>query len=201
MATPETLAEKRASKEVQEPVKWGYEVKRRSPQSNGSPLIYSITHPEYKDIFGKINGEIDVFRYSAEDEGSLDIVCAWNGLDERARHEKLSLRQLLLGFWKFTLGHNPRDLKQITYVYVQETSLTNLIIQIYNKMGAGLFTDLLISSGDEEVFQMIANGTPFGNGAQQMLSEYDEFAGVQIESFQFIWEEGENYPDFIVKFK
>lgn len=146
---------------------------------------YRITHPDAE------SDPIDKFRINNRAQFTLlGISYAYNkAIDDRPG--RLALRDLILGFWKFTANRNIYDLKEILYLDVEEPTLTTMTPSIYEYMGAKTGVDLTVRSGqtgnEDKAYNALLTQAPFCIGAQKMLTEYgDQFLfDTTIESFQF----------------
>ncbi|KAH8759776.1 hypothetical protein F5883DRAFT_647684 [Diaporthe sp. PMI_573] len=194
------LVELDGSKKVQRLEDWGYKVtdfeepdlaeyfvKQTFPTIDASQFQacrVSLPDVDTLDDFIHFNWNTIAFNTMCVNE-------AWNDEDKRPRHEKLNLRDIILGIWVYRLNRAVRDLKTIIYCTVIEKTLSlNMRRRVYILMTEELTRSLVIrrqggSPQECEAFDTLLNGAPFCVGAQKMLEEYSEFAGVQIERFEF----------------
>lgn len=207
------LVEPDGSKKIQRLSEWGYQVTEFDFMFDVISDVYEnlieehqchalrITHPaaanDYLDKLVYFDSETTAGK-------DLGVSEAWNEKgDPRPRHERLALRDLLLGLWVYDIGRPARELKSITYFTVIETHLTRLRSVVYELMEMKkMLTENLVILGnnqspeEQEAFNTLLENAPFCIGVQKMLSEYPEFAGVQIQSFEFIPDiDDEDWPE------
>lgn len=206
------LAERDGSKKIQRLSEWGYRVTEFDLMFDVISDAYEnlidedecharqITHPDAAGYLARL-----VYFDSETIAGdTLAVSEAWNDIrDPRPRHERLALRDLVLGLWVYDLDRPARDLKSITFFTVIESNLTRLRPLVYKLMGmkAILIEKLIIlrdnqSPQEGQAFTALLQSAPFCIGVQKMLDEYPEFAGVQIQSFEFLPEiDDEDWPE------
>lgn len=124
---------------------------------------------------------------------TLAVAQAWNKKnDERPRHEKLPLRDIILALWVFHLRRAARDLSAIIYYGVIEKELVDRLFQLaYGLMGKDTLTNLVLnresqSPQENRAFSLLLKEAPFCIGVNKMLEEFEEFTGVFIKSLEFI---------------
>lgn len=120
--------------------------------------MYRISNPDCV-IGGGFLQAIDIFGTSDADPDRLDMEAAWNGLnDNRPSNVKLSLRDLILGFWKL-IGRNPKDLKQIRYQSVVEDGMTVVTPEVFEALNRPLRNIALRqggkSIGEQQAFELL----------------------------------------------
>lgn len=141
---------------------------------------------------------IDTFHVPKTPANTISVIEAFNE-EKDANPKKVAFRDILLSMWKYKENRAVTDLKTITYVWVQEKSLTALLPQIYEKMGRNLQDDkdnlakfsikaaAFYGSGEHWSYSQLRDNTPFGAGAKKMLAEYSEFADRQLGDFEIVW--------------
>lgn len=198
------LAEQDGSKAIQRLEDWGYEITDLdiSSQLHAALNDYPISDPSELQVVSitvpsaTTKGTVDELLYFKWDSSFGDtLACtkAWNDYaDTRPKHEKLPLREIMVGFWATHLNRPARDLKKIMYYNVIQDDLSNELRPfVYRLLGADPKTNLVVrreneSPQEKEAFDALVQGTPFCNGAQKMMEEYPEFEGIQIDSFEFL---------------
>lgn len=213
------LFERDGSKKIQRLSDWGYRVTEFDFMFDvisdvyGENLIDSdqcharqITHPA---ATGDYLDRLVYFDPETIAGNQLGVSEAWNVKgDPRPPHERLALRDLLLGLWVYDIGRPARDLKSITYFTVVETHLMGLRPIVYELMEMKkTWIEKLVILGDnqspqeQEAFTTLLENAPFCIGVQKMLSEYPEFAGVQIQSFEFLPDiDDDDWPELFPQF-
>lgn len=199
-----------ALKTIQDLSEWGYNIQLRgTKQQETGPLYdYLITHPDCE--LGGHPQPIDLFQITNAEPSRLDIQYCWNAWnDNRPVELKLSLRDLIMSFWKWT-ERNPKQLRQIYYHTILEESLIALtpsIFQIINRpMRSITIRREGTGIGEKKAFELLVYQTAFGSGIRKMLSEYREMAGIRIEAFQYIFHDddvinvdlGDDFFDFVI---
>lgn len=198
------LSEPDGSKAVQTLEDWGYEVSNFVDEDYYEHLIQDSYPIIDEDEFHAIRvivpsvgrGAVDKLIYFDAETiagDTLAISEAWNMRgDTRPRHEKLPLRDILVTIWVRHLNRPLQDLKALMYYTVVEANL-NLEHRrfVYALLGEELDTDLVLRRDSEspqeaEAFSFLLNNTPFCLGAHRMLRENPDFAGVEVESFEFL---------------
>jgi hypothetical protein len=198
------LAELDGSKKVQRLEDWGYGIIELDDPEGECEIYLALDFPTVGEgQFGGVRiitalratGEgVDKLIYFSRDTVASGTVCvtqAWNNDEGRPRHETLPLRDITLGVWVYYLGRDVRDLTTMMYSLVVENNLSLVVRpRVYALMNEQMTNSLVIyrearSQQEAEAFRALVEGAPFCIGAQKMLDEYREFAGIQIESFVF----------------
>ncbi|KAK2606739.1 hypothetical protein N8I77_005470 [Diaporthe amygdali] len=216
------LSESDGFKRVQRLEDWGYQVDDTEIDSLPYMVenLYSAgcEYQACKITFpAESKQSIDELVYFGSNTMARDVLCineAWNARrDSRARHEKLPLRDILLGLWVFNLNRSAHDLKHLVYFTVIEASLNHTLRpHVYRLLGEDMRNQLVIhreseSSQEAEAFSLLIEEAPFCAGAEKMLREYSEFSDVHIASFDFLpvilegMDDDEPFFDFRINFQ
>lgn len=201
-------------KRIQRLTDWGYVVRNLQRGSVLTPDLYPnyevraheiLPSPDERAVDKLLSFDIETIAHNV-----LAVTDAWNSInDSRPRHEKLPLRDILLGFWHFHLNRSVGDLKHLVYCDAVEVNLSDILKpQVYTLLGAKKEEKLVVHSAGEtpeetQAFSSLLEKAPFCIGAQKMLEEYSELSEVQIDSFEFLPANGESseYFDFRINFR
>lgn len=196
------LSELDGSKAVQSLDDWGYEI-NDCIQDNEYlvPENYpTIEADQYHTIRVTVpsvtKGLIDELIYFDSETVAGDTVAvveAWNNrADTRPRHEKLPLRDLIVTIWNRRLIRPLEDLRALMYYTVVEEGLSSELRPfVYRLMGEDVNSILVLKRENEspqeaEAFSYLMENSIFCMGVQKMLEEYPDFAGVEVESLEFL---------------
>lgn len=205
------LSEPDGSKVVQRLEDWGYEVSdfmedfHKDYITETYPLIQEDEYHAIRVTAPSVTREsIDELLYFDPDTiagDTLAITEAWNKRgDTRPRHEKLPLRDIIVAIWVGRLNRPLRDLRALMYYTVVEADLRDEHRSfVYRLLAEEPTADLVLhrnseSSQEAEAFNFLLNNTPFCIGAGKMLEEYPDYAGVRVESFEFLPNTAEGMP-------
>lgn len=193
-------AEQFTYKTITAPEARGYTVQREDTY-RGRGCDWTITHPDMVDERG-LPVHLATFEIHRSDPSRIQIPSAYTGNDTRPKEQRLALRDLLLGIWKFHAGREPSSLRQISYMIVEEDGLKALIPKIYRLLGQPDETPLIVERygsrpGEKEAFALLMEEAAFCIGAGKMLKEYAEFSalGTECQAFEFT-----NDPHFNIHF-
>lgn len=193
-----------AYKVIQKLEDWGYHVFDDGSDDELTQILVTITYADAESQYQAIRITVPSISQQVIDEfiyfdigtaagNTLAITQAWNLRgDQRPQHEKLALRDIILAFWVFNLGRVAHDLSAIMYYSVIETVLRDELFQlVYQMMDEDILTHLALnreteSPQEKEAFDLLLKRAPFCIGINKMLEEYQEFAEVRIESFEFL---------------
>lgn len=193
-----------AYKVIQKLEDWGYNVFDDDSDDELNQILVQVTYADVESQYQAIRITVPSVSREVIDEfiyfdigttagNTLAITQAWNfRRDDRPQHEKLALRDIILGFWVFNLGRAAHDLSAIMYYSVIETVLKDELFQlVYQMMDEDILTHLVLnreteSPQEKEVFDLLLKRAPFCIGVNRMLEEYQEFAEVHIKSFEFL---------------
>lgn len=188
------------SKQIQRISDWGYRITNYDVFSD---IVHEV-YPgfEQKEFHGRTISHraatfshldrLVYFDVSTVAGNVLAISDACNKFDPRLPHEKLALRDMLLGMWVHELDRPVGSLKCFLYFNVVEEVLNEqLRAHIYRLTGKRLNQWLLVRRNtrrreEGEAFSMIFERAPFAIGVQKMLNEYAALSGRAIESFEFL---------------
>ncbi len=138
------------------------------------------------DVFNK-DGKLDTLGTRLEDNGAT-VFSAWNNFD--VGPNKISLRGLILGVWKKESGRNVEDLRKIHYNSIIEKDVQSAMDDAYSLMQKDFKQNRIMSvsargtaPGEQEAFQRLLTGNPFGVGVQKMIDEYMELSYHRIANF------------------
>lgn len=192
-------------KEIQNLEDWGYTVYDDDSDKEAHDIVIRDTYPGVEEsqhqairifvpsLSQRVVDEFIYFDAGTTAGNTLAITQAWNkNRDNRPKHEKLPLREIILAFWVLHLRRAPHDLSAIIYYVVVEEKLEEeLFHAVYNLMGEDVLTNLTLnreteSLQEKEAFTLLLEEAPFCIGAGKMLEEFEEFAGVRIKSFEFL---------------
>ncbi|KAI3395965.1 hypothetical protein diail_604 [Diaporthe ilicicola] len=192
------LSEPDGSKRIQRLQDWGYTVRdadHKSIRHDVNDLLFGGGEFRGYDIFPQGKGMVDQLIVFDSDSAARDVLAvnaAWNTGDQRPKHEKLPLRDILLAVWVHHLNRSVHDLRHLVYFnVVQEDLNDDLRPEVYELMGEDMKDNLVVHSqgeapGEAEAFSLLLEKAPFCIGAQKMLEEYPEFSEVEIVSFEFL---------------
>ncbi|POS81067.1 hypothetical protein DHEL01_v200534 [Diaporthe helianthi] len=193
-----------AYKVIQKLGDWGYQVIDVDSNYETHQVPVASTYPDavsnfrvvriiVPSISQRVVTEVIHFDVTSAAGNTLAITEAWNKInDNRSEGEKLRLREIILAFWVSHLGRAARDLRAITYYDPVENVLRNELFQaIYRSMGRGILTNLTLNRETESpeetrAFNLLLERAPFCIGAHRMLEEFQEFAEVNMKSFEFL---------------
>lgn len=198
------LFEPDGSKAVQRLEDWGYEVSDFVDEDYYEHLIQDSYPIIDEDEFHALRVTVPSVGPKAIDKliyfdpettagDTMAISEAWNKRgDTRPTHEKLPLRDIIVTIWVRHLNRPLRDLRALMYYTVVQHELNDPHRRfVYRLLGEEIDTDLVLNRNSEspqesEAFAFLLKNTPFCLGAQRMLAENPDFAGVQVESFEFL---------------
>lgn len=145
---------------------------------------------------------INNMEHDMMDSSRVLVHQAWNkNMDKNPR--KVPLRDIVLSYFTRVRGQTSSSLQYITYTDVVEEDLTDLLPEVYAKLGRDLETDKengasvfvarASSGGERDAFTLLVSKTPFGAGARKMLEEYPDFAGRVLKGFNIVWKGSMNF--------
>lgn len=194
-----------AFKMIQKLEDWGYNVYDDDSDKFLHHVIMGDTYPDVEEsqfqtiritapsTGRQVIAELIHFDLRTTAGNTLAVTQAWNKKnDDRPRHEKLPLRDIILALWVFRLRRAAHDLSAIIYYGVIEKELAdNLFQSVYLLMGQDILTNLVLnrrteSPREKRAFSLLLNEAPFCIGFNKMLEEFEEFTGVCIHSFEFL---------------
>lgn len=202
-----------AYKTIQKLEDWAYEVYDDDSNKEVNGYMVQDTYPDVEESqfqtivihapsFGP--DTIDELIYFDVGTSAANVLAVTNARnkedDKHPPEEKLPMRDIILAFWVIYLGRAARDLNAIIYYSVVEPALSDRLFQfIYGLMGQDILTDLVLnreaeSPQERRAFSLLLEEAPFCIGVNKMLQEFEEFAGVNIQSFEFLPVDAEIVP-------